>query len=87
MFSFRVSVISRAGLKRRGLATIAPNAARIPVIDFSKFRAARSAEEKKQTANEIVGAFKDSGFIYVSNHGIPAETVQMAFQKVCLFPG
>jgi hypothetical protein len=69
--AIRSSLLS--GFKGRSLATaVAPT--RIPVIDFSKFRTARSAEEKKTTADEIVGAFKDSGFIYVSNHGIPERT-------------
>jgi hypothetical protein len=42
----------------------------IPVVNFSKFRLASSPKEKQQTAEEIVSAFKKSGFIYLSNHGI-----------------
>jgi hypothetical protein len=53
---------------KRHLATA--NSFSIPVIDFSKFRSASSREEKKQTANEIVSAFKESGFIYIKNHGV-----------------
>lgn len=78
MFSFKIPLGARgsigAGLKCRYLATAA-SSTRIPVIDFSKFRAARSPEERKATADEIVGAFKDSGFVYVSNHGIPERTL------------
>jgi hypothetical protein len=42
----------------------------IPVVDFSKFRLASSWKEKQRTAEEIVSAFKKSGFIYLSHHGI-----------------
>lgn len=70
MFFFRPYLYKRS---LQGLRSFASTASefRIPVIDFSKFRAAKSDIEKKNTANEIVSAFKDSGFIYVSNHGIP----------------
>lgn len=54
------------GLQKRRFASVASEF-RIPVIDFSKFRAAKSDAEKKDTANEIVSAFKNSGFIYISN--------------------
>ncbi|KAF7301918.1 2OG-Fe oxygenase family [Mycena indigotica] len=78
MLSFRGSIVVRGGLKR-GLATGA-SSFRIPLIDFSKFQHG-SAEDKKQTADKIVGAFKESGFIYLSNHGIPASAVENAFAK------
>ncbi|KAF9006520.1 hypothetical protein BDQ17DRAFT_1239196 [Cyathus striatus] len=81
MFTFRASFALRAS--KRTFATVShgePNF-RIPVIDFSNFRSANSPTEKKQTADEIVSAFKDSGFIYLANHGIPSETVKTAFMK------
>jgi hypothetical protein len=59
-----------SGITRRAYATVSQGF-RIPVIDFSKFRAAQTTEEKKETAKEIVSAFKTSGFMYVKNHGIP----------------
>jgi hypothetical protein len=55
---------------------------RIPVVDFSKFRAAESWHQKRDTADQIVGAFKDSGFVYLSGHGIPDSTLQRVFEKV-----
>jgi hypothetical protein len=76
MFSFRTSIVIRTGLKSRGLATVSDVQAasfRIPLIDFSKFQAGSPAE-KKSTANEIVSAFKESGFIYLTGHGIPARS-------------
>jgi hypothetical protein len=51
----------------------------IPVIDFSKFRVAKS---KRETADKIVGAFKDSGFVYLTGHGIPESTITRVFDKV-----
>ncbi|KAF8192449.1 hypothetical protein BJ912DRAFT_261402 [Pholiota molesta] len=68
---------------KRHLATA--NSFSIPVIDFSKFRSASSREEKKQTANEIVSAFKESGFIYIKNHGVTPAEVHTAFKKSAEF--
>ncbi|KAF8897759.1 hypothetical protein BD779DRAFT_1608274 [Infundibulicybe gibba] len=74
-------------LPERGLASTVQNAKsfHIPVIDFARFRTARSSSEKKQTANEIVSAFKESGFIYLGGHGIPGSVVNEAFQKSAEF--
>lgn len=55
---------------------------RIPLIDFSKYRAAASLSEKRRTADEIVSGFKEVGFIYLDNHGIPESTIRHTFQKV-----
>ena len=46
----------------------------IPVIDFAKFRSAESPEGRKQTAKDIVNAFKESGFVYLKNHGVTPGT-------------
>jgi len=73
---------------KRGFATVAAGdvqSFRIPLIDFSKFRSATSQAEKKQTADEIVSAFKESGFIYIGNHGIPTATVKNVFTKSAEF--
>ncbi|KAL1738804.1 hypothetical protein HDZ31DRAFT_69601, partial [Schizophyllum fasciatum] len=53
----------------------------IPVIDFSKFRAAATPAEKQATAAEIVGALRGAGFMYLAGHGIPAGTVERAFAE------
>ncbi|KAJ3883937.1 hypothetical protein F5051DRAFT_316838 [Lentinula edodes] len=82
---FRASVRVRSfGLRKRCFASAAAGF-RIPVIDFSRFREAQSLAEKKETANEIVSAFKNSGFIYVSNHGISEDTVSNVFRKSAEF--
>jgi hypothetical protein len=54
----------------------------IPVVDFSKFQYATSQSDRKSTADKIVGAFKDSGFIYLREHGISADVVKNTFSKV-----
>ncbi|KAF6762145.1 hypothetical protein DFP72DRAFT_878117 [Ephemerocybe angulata] len=84
MFTFRTFIVARKGFALRTFATGVPSSSKaftIPVIDFSKFQQAKSSAEKKQTAEEIVTAFKESGFVYLSNHGIPRDTVQTAFHK------
>lgn len=53
------------------------------LIDFSHFRHG-TAEEKRACAKAIVSGFKDAGFIYLKNHGVPEETVKDLFQKVLL---
>ncbi|KAI5120937.1 hypothetical protein M0805_002917 [Coniferiporia weirii] len=64
----------------RGLATHA-QPFRIPVIDFARYRKAASSTERQATADEIVGAFKEAGFIYLSNHGIPEPVVKNVYEK------
>ncbi|KAL0949291.1 hypothetical protein HGRIS_009369 [Hohenbuehelia grisea] len=76
-----------ASVRARGLATIANEgqAFSIPVINFSKFRNAATPTEKRRTADEIVTAFKRSGFIYLDGHGIDSETIKGAFAKSAEF--
>lgn len=47
----------------------------VPVIDFSPFRREKSLEKAK----ELFAAFRDSGFVYLQNHGVPREVVDEAF--------
>lgn len=85
MLSIRVSrLILVTTSTKRLLATLAQSdnkSFHIPVIDFSKFREARVQSEKKHTAYDIVSAFKECGFVYLSGHGIPSDTIQMTFEK------
>lgn len=72
-------------ISHHGYASLAPNPNfHIPVINFAKFRSAKSQGEKKSTADEIVGAFKESGFIYIENHGIPTGARQASCNFVLL---
>ena len=50
----------------------------IPVLDFLSFRHG-STEESQQTAAALFEAFRDVGFVYLRNHGLPQETVDKAF--------
>jgi hypothetical protein len=63
---------------QRGFATVAPTAGafKIPVVDFSNFKSEAGPKQRQQTAEEVVTAFKESGFIYLQNHGIsPSESL------------
>jgi non-haem dioxygenase in morphine synthesis N-terminal len=75
MFIYRFKVLVRTTVFKRNLSK--PSASfSIPVVNFAKFRTTSSLEEKKETAVEIVSAFKECGFVYLSNHGIsPCERV------------
>ncbi|KAG5654632.1 hypothetical protein H0H81_011607 [Sphagnurus paluster] len=84
MFSLRPSRIAHLiPSTRRGLARAAPRSVQsfIPVIDFTKFREATGEHERKLVADKIVSAFKESGFIYLTGHGIPSNTIQNTFAK------
>ncbi|PAV20469.1 Clavaminate synthase [Pyrrhoderma noxium] len=70
----------RHSYRWRGLATPASEF-HIPVIDFSKYQRATSLSQKQDTANEIVHAFKNAGFIYLANHGIPDPVINNVYAK------
>jgi isopenicillin N synthase-like dioxygenase len=63
-----------------------PSQVDIPVVDFSKFQHASSNVEKQNTADTIVSAFRNSGFIYIDNHGVPPSLVNTVFTKVLICP-
>ncbi|EIN09114.1 Clavaminate synthase-like protein [Punctularia strigosozonata HHB-11173 SS5] len=74
----------------RALATLAQDARsdstfRIPLIDFGRFRSAKSQAEKQATADEVVNGFKEVGFIYLNNHGIPDTVVKNVYDKSAQF--
>lgn len=75
MFIYRFKVLVRPAVFKRNLSN--PSASfSIPVVNFAKFQTASSLTEKKKTAVEIVSAFKECGFVYLSNHGIsPCESL------------
>lgn len=50
----------------------------VPVIDFSLFRKEKSLEKAKK----LFAAFRDSGFVYLQNHGVPQDIVDEAFAWV-----
>jgi isopenicillin N synthase-like dioxygenase len=54
------------------------------LIDFGAFLHGDPAV-KKATAQQILHAFKTSGFLYLQNHGVPAEQVSKAFSQSAEF--
>lgn len=57
---------------------------RIPIIDFSAFRATSALSEKRRVADDIVNGFKEVGFVYLSGHGIPADVIDNVYKKARL---
>ena len=51
----------------------------IPIIDFSKYLHG-SAVDKAACAHEIIEGFTSSGFIYLSNYGIPASELAEVYR-------
>lgn len=47
----------------------------LPTLDFSLFTKGNKAESKK-CAQQIAQSFKDHGFVKLTNHGLPEETVK-----------
>lgn len=56
----------------------------MPIIDFGAFLNGTDAQ-KEQIAKEVFKGFQESGFLYLTNHGIPAETVSNAFSLSAKF--
>jgi isopenicillin N synthase-like dioxygenase len=52
----------------------------IPQINFDRIDG--SLDERKQLAKEVGAAFKDSGFLYACNHGIPKELTAQVLQAM-----
>jgi isopenicillin N synthase-like dioxygenase len=50
----------------------------IPIIDFHRFLKGTSTE-KSQIATQVLDGFTSSGFIYLSNIGVPSSTVSNVF--------
>lgn len=58
------------------IASIIPEG--IPVIDLSAIRS-KSEEVRLKTAQDLFAAFRDVGFVYLRNHGVPQTLVDEAF--------
>ena len=54
----------------------------LPVFDFSKFLHG-DRKEKSEAAADIVDAFKNLGFVYLTNYGISEDKIQSLFDWVC----
>ncbi|KIX08281.1 uncharacterized protein Z518_02937 [Rhinocladiella mackenziei CBS 650.93] len=56
----------------------------MPLIDFGAFLHG-DPTVRKATADQILNAFKTSGFLYLQNHGIPEDQVLLAFSESARF--
>lgn len=50
----------------------------IPVVDFSAWFSG-SLRQRQDIAQDLAGACKSLGFVYIVGHGVPSELVQQAF--------
>jgi isopenicillin N synthase-like dioxygenase len=57
------------------------NASSIPIIDLERARSG-APEEVTRAAQEVYLAFKNVGFAYIKNHGVPQELIDEAFEWV-----
>lgn len=53
--------------------------ATLPVVDLTPFLHDSTLEERQATARELVAACHDVGFVYITGHGVPQETLDEAF--------
>ena len=67
-------------LKHRFGSSVSNGSFSIPIVDFSGFREATSLKGRQKVATEIVSAFKDSGFVYLSGHGIPSGLYHVSIE-------
>jgi isopenicillin N synthase-like dioxygenase len=51
----------------------------IPIIDFSAFTLEAALETRLKVARDLVSACREVGFVYISNHGVPADALAEAF--------
>ncbi|KAI9574757.1 hypothetical protein HD554DRAFT_2166216 [Boletus coccyginus] len=77
-------------LPRQGYSTLAQDVRsdstfRIPVIDFSAFRADVALSERRRVADDIVNGFKEAGFVYLSGHGISGDVINSVYRKSAAF--
>lgn len=52
----------------------------IPVIDFAKWNNTTNKEEQLEVARELTDACRKVGFVYITNHGLPQELLDQAFE-------
>lgn len=77
--SLGIQKITRSA--KMGSDSIAEQDLAIPVIDFAPMRSG-NPEDAAAVGKKVYEAFRDVGFAYIKNHGIPQETVDEAFQWV-----
>ncbi|KAI3545141.1 hypothetical protein CABS01_11803 [Colletotrichum abscissum] len=53
--------------------------ARVPVVDYQSLASPDNAK-RRVAVQQLDAAFREYGFVYLSNHGIPKERVEQAFE-------
>ncbi|ETN42226.1 uncharacterized protein HMPREF1541_04167 [Cyphellophora europaea CBS 101466] len=56
----------------------------MPIIDFGDFLHG-DASTKARVAEQVLKGFQDSGFLYLTNHGIPPSTISHVFSQSSQF--
>ncbi|ETN36263.1 uncharacterized protein HMPREF1541_08540 [Cyphellophora europaea CBS 101466] len=51
----------------------------IPIVDFGEFNDSSPAATRQQIARDLVRACREVGFVYIVNHGVPADELAKAF--------
>jgi hypothetical protein len=77
-------VLFRPLAASRSLATVSNGSvdtSGIPIVDFANF-GSLSFDQRRDTARQVVDGFKNTGFVYLGNHGISDKLVQEAFKRV-----
>lgn len=54
----------------------------LPIVDLSPFFNGGTQAAKQSTADKLVAACKDVGFVYVKGHGVPGQLLEEAFSIV-----
>lgn len=54
----------------------------VPVVDFGKFWSGSKAD-RVEISRHVVKAFKEIGFMYISNHNIEQSVIDNTFKQVC----
>lgn len=56
----------------------------LPTLDFSKFTDGSHLDRVK-LGKSLVGSFMNHGFVKLTNHGLPDETITKLLEFVCSF--
>ncbi len=51
----------------------------ISIMDFTKFTPEFKPEIRLEIAQELVAACREVGFVYITNHGVPEQTLRKVF--------
>jgi isopenicillin N synthase-like dioxygenase len=53
----------------------------LPTLDFADFTSG-TKEQRQKLSSHLVQSFKDHGFVKLTNHGVPEDTVKTLFEMV-----